>query len=323
MKVTELFEAEEKDIGTLEIQGDGDELTVKCTATSGRMLSGLYWVWSEVGKKHGVKTTMMIKSRYGTAKPTVVSGNEAGGLIIDRRPTRLIFSGIDKQTLQAAVDKAIEKVHREIKADAKYKAEAPKRKAEASKYASQKRKEDMTKYTKLYGKGTWNRVTYRQEGGDDGYSYVVRVDGRAKWNGLTQREAMYYKEREVDELAKTLGIGKYASIKESESHDDEFPVAKLKDLSKHTYNGRVWTGPKEADAALEAAHDVAAADTSIWHDWLNDEGTVYEITFAATSKAEIMKIIDAIKAKLPHPPHSFWCHKRSGEIIEHRDWIAV
>jgi hypothetical protein len=60
----------------------------------------------------------------------------------------------------------------------------------------------MADYDKIYGKGTWNRVTYKQEDGDDGYSYVVRVDGRERWNGLTKREAEYYKRREVTELAK-------------------------------------------------------------------------------------------------------------------------
>jgi hypothetical protein len=103
--------------------------------------------------------------------------------------------------------------------------------------------------------------------------------------------------------------------------DEDFTP--LKDLSKHNYHGRVWTGPKEADMAIEAAHEAADADTPIWHDWLNVESTVYEITFAATSKVEVMKIIDAIKKKLPRPPHSFWCYKRSGQVIEHGDWIAV
>lgn len=37
------------------------------------------------------------------------------------------------------------------------------------------------------------KVTYRQEDGDDGYCYVLRVDGRAILNGLTLREARYEK----------------------------------------------------------------------------------------------------------------------------------
>jgi len=39
-------------------------------------------------------------------------------------------------------------------------------------------------------------VTYRQEEGDDGYCYCVRVDGRAvTYPSLTRSEAMYEKAR--------------------------------------------------------------------------------------------------------------------------------
>ena len=44
------------------------------------------------------------------------------------------------------------------------------------------------------------RVTARQEGGDDGYHWVVRVDGRMVMNGLTKREADYEKKRQRDQL---------------------------------------------------------------------------------------------------------------------------
>jgi|KBSMisStandDraft_5_1062788.scaffolds.fasta_scaffold459561_4 hypothetical protein len=40
------------------------------------------------------------------------------------------------------------------------------------------------------------KVTYRQEEGDDGYCYCVRVDGRAvTYPSLTRSEAMYEKAR--------------------------------------------------------------------------------------------------------------------------------
>jgi hypothetical protein len=38
------------------------------------------------------------------------------------------------------------------------------------------------------------KVTYRQEDGDDGYSYVVRVNGFARMSGLTRSQAMYEKQ---------------------------------------------------------------------------------------------------------------------------------
>ena len=209
MKVTELFEEVAKDIGTVELHPEGDGFLVKLTAKSGPMLSAIYWIWDMVGKKKGVEAKIMTVKRYGKPQPTVIGKND-GMVLINKRPTKMSITGVDKETLQAAVDKAIAKVHAEQERNAKYKADAPKRKAEAAKYAAEKRKEDMAEYDKKYGKGTWKRVTYRQEGGDDGYAYVVRVDGRAKWDGLTQRQAMYHKEQEVDAIAKREGLGKYA-----------------------------------------------------------------------------------------------------------------
>lgn len=210
MKIHELLaETQEKDIGTLEIVPDGEGFMVKSTAKSGPMLGGLYWVWSAIGKKKGVKTTIMTVKRYGKPQPTEVDKND-GMLVIDKRPAKMTFTGIGKEDLQVAVDKAIAKIHAEQKRNAAYKAKAPERKVAAAKHNAEKRMADMAAYAEKYGKGTWNRVTYRQEGGDDGYSYVVRVDGRAKWDGLTQRQAVYHKEQEVDAIAKREKLGRYA-----------------------------------------------------------------------------------------------------------------
>ncbi len=46
------------------------------------------------------------------------------------------------------------------------------------------------------------RVTYKQEDGDDGYCYVVRVDGRAVYDGLTRHMAGYYRDQLEAELVK-------------------------------------------------------------------------------------------------------------------------
>lgn len=37
------------------------------------------------------------------------------------------------------------------------------------------------------------KITAKQEGGDDGYCYVVRINGNEFINGLTRREVPYYK----------------------------------------------------------------------------------------------------------------------------------
>ena len=37
------------------------------------------------------------------------------------------------------------------------------------------------------------KITAKQEGGDDGYCYVVRVNGKIFVGGLTRSEVSYYK----------------------------------------------------------------------------------------------------------------------------------
>ena len=39
------------------------------------------------------------------------------------------------------------------------------------------------------------KITAKQEGGDDGYCYVIRIDGVKFVAGLTRSELPYYKER--------------------------------------------------------------------------------------------------------------------------------
>lgn len=42
------------------------------------------------------------------------------------------------------------------------------------------------------------KITAKQEGGDDGYCYVVRVNGVEFVNGLTRSEVSYYKRRALE-----------------------------------------------------------------------------------------------------------------------------
>lgn len=72
------------------------------------------------------------------------------------------------------------------------------------------------KAEKEFGKGTWKRVVFKQEGGNDGYQYVVRVDGRPVMSGLTRREAEAEKLTQVNKIAKAQKLGKYAAVNESE-----------------------------------------------------------------------------------------------------------
>jgi hypothetical protein len=110
-------------------------------------------------------------------------------------------------------------------------------------------------------------------------------------------------------------------VKIAELFEDDEDLTPLKNLSKHVYHGRVWCGEREADAILEAAHKAADDDVLVWHDWLND--TVYEITIAAKTKAEVMRVLEASAKATPRPSHTFWCYKAAGEIIEHSDWHST
>jgi len=49
------------------------------------------------------------------------------------------------------------------------------------------------------------RITAKQEGGDDGYCYAVRIDGKLYVNGLTRREVPYYKERALEKWKEDNG----------------------------------------------------------------------------------------------------------------------
>lgn len=42
------------------------------------------------------------------------------------------------------------------------------------------------------------KITAKQEGGNDGYCYVIRVDGKEYVNGLTRAEVPYYKKRALE-----------------------------------------------------------------------------------------------------------------------------
>ena len=71
----------------------------------------------------------------------------------------------------------------------------------------------MTTHTHMappIAKARLPKVTYRQEGGDDGYSYVLRVDGRSTLSGMTRASCIAEKKRILmlaqrkAELASTL-----------------------------------------------------------------------------------------------------------------------
>lgn len=104
---------------------------------------------------------------------------------------------------------AVEKTERNV-AKAKAKRETPAYKKQVNAIRAAKTKAANDDRDALYGKGTWKRTSIKQEGGDDGHQYVLRVDGVAKLSGMTKLEAEYAQRRAADALAKKAKIGKYA-----------------------------------------------------------------------------------------------------------------
>ena len=207
MKISELFEAAEA--GTLEpvtITAKGeDSFIVGTKATKGPSLDQIYNIWQDFEKKKGV--TMKSKSGLPLNFDRMFKSKPSGIV--------LTFANVEgaKEAIEASIEKAVAEVTKEVKSKGDWKAGAEDRKKEASKMSSAARAIEMKKMEALYGKGTWNRVTYRQEGGDDGYCYAVRIDGKKLCSGQTQSQAMYEKRKAVDELAKKYKLGKYAEAK--------------------------------------------------------------------------------------------------------------
>jgi hypothetical protein len=51
------------------------------------------------------------------------------------------------------------------------------------------------------------KITARQEGGDDGYSYVIRIDGVSFVSGLTRSEVPYYRKQALLYWERRAGRG--------------------------------------------------------------------------------------------------------------------
>lgn len=202
MKVSELlFEARftdadlvsEKDL-RVEEQPDGT-FKVSVGVTSGPLINLI--------RTLAYATPSRIKTKSGGELPRW-DKFKANGIIV-KVPNR--------DTLNKMIERAIKTHNKYVKQDVKWAAGADDRKKEASKRSAEDAKQRKAELEAEFGKGTAARVKYRQEGGDDGYQYVVRVDGVKRWDGLTQREAMYYARKEMDEIAKERKIGKYEEKK--------------------------------------------------------------------------------------------------------------
>jgi hypothetical protein len=207
MKLSELFEAVEADkIEPITIKASGDNsFIINSAAKRGMTLDTIWHIFKAFVDKKGV--TLKSKAGLELNAHRMLKNRPNGFIITFEKPDG------QKEKLEAALETAIAKTVRETKANAIYKAKAPQRKIEASKAQAVYRQQDKEERDKKYGKGTWARVTYKQEGGDDGYQYVLRIDGKAVMNGLTRYAAEGEKFIALAKIAKAENLGEYATKK--------------------------------------------------------------------------------------------------------------
>lgn len=86
------------------------------------------------------------------------------------------------------------------------------------------------------------KITAKQEGGDDGYCWAVRCDGKLVVDGLTRAQVAYYKERILREW--------------NEKYGKLTPVKTLGELRR-----RAVENTRYADLACAACHNLGGPDT--------------------------------------------------------------
>lgn len=177
---------------------DNDEwVTISVGPTAGNRVAFIKYLATDLYfKKYEVKSK--------TGKPFRFDTFKANGFAVKVE---------DRKALLTFIMRAINKFNTQIKKDLEHKQKAPeRRKAAAIDYAAQC-KITQNELKKKYGDAV-NLVRTRQIGGDDGYQYNVLVRKDDRWvsimNGLTQREADYYKNIEMENIAKKNGWGQYA-----------------------------------------------------------------------------------------------------------------
>lgn len=125
------------------------------------------------------------------------------------------------------------------------------------------------------------RVTFRQEGGNDGAQYAVRVDGKLKINGLTKREAVHHQgvwhRRLMEEKAAETA---------SSSDDELFLLYLYKSLKTQLGKEGIYDLDELEDMFDSAYLEDCSVDTlAYYHKW-SKKVTVKEIEDEAYSKCE-------------------------------------
>lgn len=187
----------------VEEQDDGF-FKVSVGPTAGPMIRLMHSIAYTANDKRG----FTVKTKSGRPLPHFEKF-KANGVLIKPK---------DKSALDSLIAAQVKKINNQIKKDTKWKEGAADRRKEAAKLSAQDQKKRRAELVAKYGSAA-NRVKYRQpiEYGDDGYQWTVFIDGREAINGLTQSEARYYAEKEMEALAKKEGLGQFAKKKVDEA----------------------------------------------------------------------------------------------------------
>lgn len=218
--------------------GDG-KFQIKASATAGpqiRVIRSIAFfepsdIWMDDGvedlgiaaKLDAYGVFMRVAKTYkGKIKTFTLSGNPIKGSVrYDSFKASGVVAQGNLEDIKGLLAATVKYTNDDIAELQRAKELAPERRKEKAHAYAKKRKVEVDKRNTKYGKDVVDRVKIKQVGGDDGYSWAVIVDGRVKWNGLTQRQAQSYQEKEWKQLSvgevkesSNLPIGKVVPLPE-------------------------------------------------------------------------------------------------------------
>lgn len=199
MRVSELFEAASTEVKVSDVKvtdmGDG-KFKVAVAPTSGPLVLLIKNIIYALPSEERGSITSKAGLKIGD-----MSSFKANGFIM----------AASKAAVEKAVANGVKKFNDNEQEKNKRKEEAPARKAAMAKSGAAARKISASGDAEKYGKGTLDRIKFKQVGGDDGYCYALFIDGRKTgYTGMTKSEAEFEKRQMAEKIAKKEKLGKWA-----------------------------------------------------------------------------------------------------------------
>lgn len=138
----------------------------------------------------------------GVVKVSTLEGKEAGKKsrsvgFYSWKPTGLVFwfknksESEAKEAIEQLLEPVLKRQNKYVAARERARETAPRRRKEAAKYYSERRKKELEELKQKYGADIVERVKVKSMSheGDDGYQWAMFVDGRRVRSGMKQAEA--------------------------------------------------------------------------------------------------------------------------------------